>query len=750
MPLNAYGFNRVTISCYTSPLLISCGFVRLYAAKTYFISSKRGLSSAPFRIHDAERKAIFPCQIIGSFLPDLPVSLRPLRFASSSSTYSQRTTSLAWHATRTRSAATPRRIHDDIHAQCHEADTRTSQDDSIERATGDELMSGLANDSATQLNTDVPQQRSGNIHEKDDGSAWPIDILLPQAFSSAANAHFLKHGASRETRKAQFRHDDAPAQDDISWGDVFDFLRIHSDFTPLTHRAVRIYGPLLELHRLRKRLQSQSVAIEPIVRFGRVWSVIISGAMPALQHVYQAVEGSKRIKVVETGEALDQTRQSTPVTRKYNQSPLKSASLERDVIDITGHSSKGPAPDTIERLIRLFSEDRRSRKVSQKAFRMAINYLVNNRFYTRAHELLAILEDLDLKPTPSIYNTVLRGCTKHQNLRVFQDILKKMTLNGLKPNGTSWICFFKITPDAQRKTIVLREMKRRGYLEHENARYYAAEPIIRDGLGTHIDNGGSLASYMSALTDIFGPQWHSPGSVHTMVDVLVTRDKLKDAMYLLRLLQTKYSFAPSTSTLNIFVRHYHTQRDLQRLTQTLSVFHRTWPSIEVNTFTMYRIWRLAWNLRYYNVARAVWKYSCAMNMMTSDMRINVYTSLWQCLRAAGQGEESPKITSNREKWMQTAGCVILGKAIDGQTLGTGTWTEDTASRAKSLAYDWVREDITTPDTSLSSQSFVTALERAWKRDREMALRGEKKRMLEMARMTGNRWIESHELAASDR
>lgn len=593
-----------------------------------------------------------------------------------------------------------------------------------------------------------------------------VNTLFQQWSSSVHNAHFDNYGRERMkrkdrvvTRKQALSRAWHQVRDlDVMWENVSDFMKVHTNSNP--HRsALLVSGHPSALGYLQSKLRDLHIKYEPIVRFGRTFKMLLSGPKNRLSRLSDFFKESNLIQVLEDTDGAV----SDPLVSLNAHQPSQHLPTEElvagttddprqqflnQVIHLTKFDSSLDKTSIIEKLVILFDDAQASEVVSYKSLRVAINYLLRHSAILQANTLFSQASAFGLAPSTRTYNVFLRGCAKEQNLRAFKFFVEKMVSSGLKLDGSSWIAFLELSPKNAQKARILRYMRHQALLANDNARCHVAAPIIRASLGSFLENGGAMSDYLSSLEELCGRHWRTPAAVSALLGQLIARDNVHESFDVLKQMENGFGFLPNIDLLNLIVKQYHTQRDSARLVQVVREFMRLWPFVRPNETTMHTVFKLASDQRYYSMARTAWKYACALGLTNDEMRNAVFQSLWRIIKSALDPTQGLQVKSNRDKWLYTSGCVIIGKSPphptgEGQPMDSNQNVEDVARQE---AYAWVGADMEMKDEELSWQSFPLALGKAWAQDCRLAGGGMRHKVQAIAAATGNPWVAYQELA----
>ncbi|KAL9053730.1 MAG: hypothetical protein Q9162_004604 [Coniocarpon cinnabarinum] len=574
-----------------------------------------------------------------------------------------------------------------------------------------------------------------------------FDVSLSANFADDQGRHFQKVGETLAKRRTQFawkqkkhaatREDLRNPGADIS--KTFRFLKRHTPTRNIDWHAMRLDGHPTTLSQLQKSLRGSQVLCRPIVRLGKSYSMIVSGSSENLgifkQNLYEiqsqhTLEDPKSLQAVAMN-IEDSENLSLPIPTS-SRSDLRNVqrAFETRVAQITSRCRNQSATQSVSDLTDAFQvRDINDSSVTLRSFRMGIQFYLQHGEIKAAQELLSRAHTYGLQLSSATFSLFLRQCAKLSNLTAFDVMLWKMIQHGVPVDGSTWSAFFQIAHDPSDRAQILHYVISRGLAEHENAVHHFAEPIIRQGLGNHLDAGGRLSTFIDKLRGLLGAKWASPRALQSLAGVLASRDLLGQAIEVLKLVEHQTGFTPNISILNAVLRQYAAQNDLPRAVYAVVLFSARWPLLQPDQTTFDRLWKLAWACKSVNVTKTIWQYACAAQY-TTHLRPLLKSSIKSGLLARFGQEVETMQKPVQAKWHRAAGLIVVNRGGHNLNFQEDQEGEDIPAKASRLSYRLIQQDLRTARHLVPSLLFAEALDKAWKMDREWASSGLRKALME--------------------
>ncbi|KAI1207174.1 uncharacterized protein F4807DRAFT_435957 [Annulohypoxylon truncatum] len=311
-------------------------------------------------------------------------------------------------------------------------------------------------------------------------------------------------------------------------------------------------------------------------------------------------------------------------------------------------------------LIDLFYTRAARSAISLSATKMAIGFIGSTgRGFRRASRLIYNrVRSLRMPVDAELYSILLANASRAKDLNNFNRVLRVMVRKGYPPQSRAWVAFLVMMRSPAIKRYIVKSLR---------AKNLDQNPMILRAIGREmatVDLEFELSSllrtksatplatfnvhrFVARQNEKYGHGWLDTITLNKMLDIL-GKHALPDACKaLLVLIHSARPTLPDAGTLNTILSRAN---GFAYQMEMLQMMLKRWPRTKLDDITYHMLFRLAWNRRYPNMLRVVWRYAVLSHKTTSKMR---YT-LSKLLRQTGD-------LSNRIKFLKEWEDVIYGQ-----------------------------------------------------------------------------------------
>jgi pentatricopeptide repeat protein len=304
----------------------------------------------------------------------------------------------------------------------------------------------------------------------------------------------------------------------------------------------------------------------------------------------------------------------------------------------------------------IFTDPECKSSLSRMAFKMALDYFVKTSNIADARAIFVLMDMMEIEMDPGIFNILLRGAAKNDDLHNFQLVLHLMLRRGISPNGRTWTAFLMANHDFRIKRYIMSEMKAKGLLAHPYIMRRVCQEFVIQEVNASVDLGLSQEDFLNHMDSQYGNNWLTADNGNRVLHALGARGLISRCWEFLQAMNNRSVRIESVSV-NTVLNHCKQQTNISGAIEIM----RLLPSLtefEPDQFTYHTLFEMAWRARRYNIARVVWKYACLNAATTRRMRVLVTQSLIYAAQNPG-----PK-SSEMQIWNQQAGLVITHGVFD--------------------------------------------------------------------------------------
>ncbi|KAL4928444.1 uncharacterized protein BDV17DRAFT_264297 [Aspergillus undulatus] len=299
-------------------------------------------------------------------------------------------------------------------------------------------------------------------------------------------------------------------------------------------------------------------------------------------------------------------------------------------------------------LFRLFDDELQRHLISTTALNIALSYFIKHGFLSFCIEFL---HQAGFVATTETANILLKEVAKKQNLQEMKRILRLMNRFRILPNVDTWLAFVDCLISPKAKIEAVKEMEKKGYLQDQHAMRRVLHVTVQDLFTNHLQSGRSVDEFFDKVVMAIGPSI-SRSLTLQMFNVTV---QLKDQVAMKRLLEIyKERKLPLDSQVAGEVVKFFPRDAISAIYYTLQCLKS--PDADFDTETYERLFLSAFNSKFYNTSRVLWRYACMNQKTTRPMRHTMYFLLMTNV-AWEQFSERERL------WWTCAGKVIAGVSL---------------------------------------------------------------------------------------
>lgn len=289
--------------------------------------------------------------------------------------------------------------------------------------------------------------------------------------------------------------------------------------------------------------------------------------------------------------------------------------------------------------------------MSRTAFKKLLDYLIKTNNKAEAKAAFVHMEMMEIPMDPEVFNIMLRGAAKSEDLHNFHFILHVMLRRGISPNGKTWLAFLMASTNFHIKTHIVTAMKQKGLLGHMSVLRGACQQLIMQEIHASVDRAESLEIFLWRMNTRYGPDWLTVDSGNRVLHFLSAH----------RLISGCWEFLQAMEARGVKIDQVSINTVLNQCKRAMNVagaveFMKRLPSltpIQPDQDTYHALFELAWRDKRYNLARVVWKYACLNAATSAQMRMRIRRSLRDAVKSSTGGETLKDI------WKREIGVVAI-------------------------------------------------------------------------------------------
>ncbi|KAI1091888.1 hypothetical protein F5B19DRAFT_456672 [Rostrohypoxylon terebratum] len=323
----------------------------------------------------------------------------------------------------------------------------------------------------------------------------------------------------------------------------------------------------------------------------------------------------------------------------------------------------------VELLVNLFLNRVSRPSISLSATKMAISFMESSGHGLRplSHLIYWHVRTLGIPLDAELYTTFLVNASKAKNINTFNRLLRVMVRRGYAPQSRAWVAFLAMMPRPSIKRYIVGKLRERNLdqnpmilravgrematvdLEYELLRRSTPLPTTSSAPLPPPPVDFDIRSFIDEQNDKYGIGWLDTITLNKMLDVLGKHDLLDACKTLLGVVRSAKYTMPDAATLNTLLSRTKGFAKQMAILKTIFTY---WHFLKPDEGTYHLLFRLAWQRRYPNMIRVVWRYAVHERKTSSKMR---YT-LSKLLKQTGD-------FSSRTKFLKEWEDVIIGQTI---------------------------------------------------------------------------------------
>jgi hypothetical protein len=375
----------------------------------------------------------------------------------------------------------------------------------------------------------------------------------------------------------------------------------------------------------------------------------------------------------------------------------------------------------------LFSDPRSEPFISTRALNYALQFTgKHTEISDTSTFLFEKARSIGLSIQVDTFNILIEESLRQNNLEYYRSLVASMQRMEVVPNGMTWVALLRVTKSHAGRRAILQHIRTRWQRDPEIWKQVAIELVSTD-FARLVRLEKSFDYFVDLMDHTFPSSWLSARCINRMLNVCAEK-KLWDVVpRILDLAERRgghFNSSTQTSLLKIFQKRGSLRDSIDLLE---SHFAKTIG--RDSAFAIPMVFMTAWNNRFYNVCRVLWRYASVHGNITSTMQHVVALSLIK------NNDESNDSASHL--WRITAGKIIVGTDLDMSDLAPqykhlnregltdpmkilARWTPDDGPRQEqlSLAYTVMQRDLTAYKRfwPFRPQQLFDLLRRAYKID----------------------------------
>jgi len=351
----------------------------------------------------------------------------------------------------------------------------------------------------------------------------------------------------------------------------------------------------------------------------------------------------------------------------------------------------------------LFSDPRSEPFISTRALNYALQFTgKHTEIGDTSTFVFEKVRSIGLSIQVDTFNILIEESLRQNNLEYYRSLVASMQRMGVVPNGMTWVALLRVTKSLAGRRAILQHIRTRWRKDPAIWKQVAIEFVSTD-FARLVRLEKSFDYFLNLMDHTFPSSWLSARCINRMLNVCAKK-KLWDVVPRILDLAERRGGHFNTSTQTFLLKIFQKRGSLRDSIDLLeSHFAKTIG--RDNAFAIPIVFMTAWNNRFYNVCRVLWRYAAVHGNITSTMQRIVALSLIR------NNDESNDSASHL--WRITAGKMIVGTDLDMSDLAPqyehlnrealtdpmkvlARWTPDDGSRQEqlSLAYTVMQRDLT--------------------------------------------------------
>ena len=293
----------------------------------------------------------------------------------------------------------------------------------------------------------------------------------------------------------------------------------------------------------------------------------------------------------------------------------------RKKIYLDGSSNKADVAKIFEEL---FYDNRIKKFLSSEACNAALRFFYMHGMISKAQALFSRMESLKLNIPSDTFNLILRSAALNKDLHNFTYLLQRMLQRGFRPDENTWVNLLIAVNSTEVRAIVAHKMDERNVILGPRSRKAVAGLMIPTEVDIHLGSGHNPNTFIDRMDIRYGPQWVTTRAGNSLLYEMGKRE-CRNGLALVEQLKQR-SFVPDEVTMNTLLRLWLQRSLYHDAIEVLRYFDchfRMGPGDKVYETLL----KLAWNNRWLNWARVIWRSACIDGHVNFQTRNRVFQSL---------------------------------------------------------------------------------------------------------------------------
>jgi hypothetical protein len=377
----------------------------------------------------------------------------------------------------------------------------------------------------------------------------------------------------------------------------------------------------------------------------------------------------------------------------------------------------------------LFSDPRSEPFISIRALNYALRFTCEHtEIDATSIFLFGKANSIGLSLQANTFNILIEESLRQNKLDYYRNLLASMQRLGVVPNGMTWVALLRVTKSRTGRRAILQHLRQKWSKDSRMWQQVALEFVTAD-FARLVRLEKSFDYFVDFMDQSFPSTWLSARCINRMLNICAEK-KLWDVVpRVLELGERRGGFF-NTGTQTVLLKVFK-ERGSIRDSLDLLESHFAKTVVRNSALAIPMVFMTAWNSRFYNVCRVLWRYAAVYGDITFTMQKVVALSLIK--------NNSESNDSASHLWRITAGKVIVGTDLDISDLAPqyqflnqeglknpmkvlAQWTPDDGPRQEqlSLAYTIMQRDLTAYKRfgRFRSQQLFDLLRKAYELDCE--------------------------------
>ncbi len=310
-------------------------------------------------------------------------------------------------------------------------------------------------------------------------------------------------------------------------------------------------------------------------------------------------------------------------------------------------------------LFRLFIDTRTAPFASTVALNVALAFLCKHSdLFDQTSRIYDWCRQLQLNLQPQTYGYVLRAMLLQDDMATFRRVLDDLLSEGHTPDYKIWLALLETSPSLKHTRTIVHWMFRRGWLRETAVREQVAAEIVSAKLKAKSPHTHHPDAFIGSIDARFGQDWMSRISITKSLLACAAHQAWHLATEIFKAAQKRSVIFDSASLSAIFTAMQQRGSLRDSLDLLRSHFVRTTGRNDQVLIPI--IFMTAWNHRFYNVCRVLWRYAAVQGSITYRMQNVVVESLLRNQDNPASRAVNLGMTLATQEWRRRAGKVIAG------------------------------------------------------------------------------------------